>query len=129
MNLIKSFIVTFSVFMVIDLLWLGVVAQKLYQKYLGFIMTPNINWIAAVVFYIIFVIGMLYFAILPALEEMSLQKAILNGMIYGFITYATYDLTNLATLKDWPLTITIIDMIWGTTLAGLTSVISYLILK
>lgn len=129
MNLIKSFIVTFSVFMVIDLLWLGVIAQKLYQKYLGFIMTPNINWIAAVTFYIIFVAGMLYFAILPALNDMSLQKAIINGMLYGFITYATYDLTNLATLKDWPITITVIDMIWGTTLAGLTSVISYLILK
>ncbi|MGM0379820.1 MAG: DUF2177 family protein [Bacillota bacterium] len=129
MNYIKSFLVTFSVFMVIDLIWLGVVAKNLYQKYLGYIMTSNINWIAAVIFYIIFVIGMLYFAIIPALDDMSLKKAIINGMAYGFITYATYDLTNLATLEDWPIFITIIDMIWGTTLAGLTTVISYLILK
>lgn len=129
MSYIKSFIVTFSVFMVIDLIWLGVIAKKLYQKYLGYIMTSNINWIAAIIFYIIFVVGMLYFVIMPALNDMSLKKAIISGMAYGFITYATYDLTNLATLKNWPIMITIIDIIWGTTLASLTTVISYFILK
>jgi len=121
--------ITFIVFMTIDLIWLGVVAKKLYNKYLGYIMAKNINWLAAVIFYIIFVIGMLIFVIQPALAKDSMQHIILYGMAYGFITYATYDLTNLATLKDWPIEITIIDLIWGTSLSTLTSYFSYLIIN
>ncbi|HKL42609.1 MAG TPA: DUF2177 family protein [Clostridia bacterium] len=126
---IKNFMITFIVFMTIDLIWLGVVAKKLYNKYLGYIMAKNINWLAAVIFYIIFVIGMLIFVIQPALAKDSMQHIILYGMAYGFITYATYDLTNLATLKDWPIEITIIDLIWGTSLSTLTSYFSYLIIN
>lgn len=126
---IRNFIITFIVFMTIDLIWLGVVAKNLYNKYLGYIMTKNINWMAAIIFYMIFVIGMLLFVIQPALAKDSVQYLILYGMAYGFITYATYDLTNLATLKDWPLEITIIDLIWGTTLSTLTSYFSYLIIN
>lgn len=126
---IRNFVITFIVFMTIDLIWLGVVAKNLYNKYLGYIMTKNINWMAAIIFYMIFVIGMLLFVIQPALAKDSVQYLILYGMAYGFITYATYDLTNLATLKDWPLEITIIDLIWGTTLSTLTSYFSYLIIN
>lgn len=126
---IKSFLVTFAVFMVIDLIWLGIVAKNLYAKYLGFIMTDQINWLAAIVFYIIFIVGMLFFVIHPALEKESIQSAFLVGALYGFITYATYDLTNLATLKDWPLTITVIDLAWGTTLSMLTAGISTAIIQ
>ncbi|SRR6056297_134040 len=129
MTYIKNFMITFIVFMTIDLIWLGVVAKKLYNKYLGYIMAKNINWLAAVIFYIIFVIGMLIFVIQPALAKDSMQHIILYGMAYGFITYATYDLTNLATLKDWPIEITIIDLIWGTSLSTLTSYFSYLIIN
>lgn len=126
---IRNFVITFIVFMTIDLIWLGVVAKNLYNKYLGYIMTKNINWMAAIIFYIIFVIGMLLFVIQPALAKDSVQYLILYGMAYGFVTYATYDLTNLATLKDWPLEITIIDLIWGTTLSTLTTYFSYLIIN
>ena len=126
---LRNFIITFIVFMTIDLIWLGVVAKKLYNKYLGYIMTKNINWIAAVIFYVIFVIGLLLFVIYPAMAKNSVQYIIIYGMAYGFITYATYDLTNLATLKDWPIEITIIDLIWGTTLSTLTSYFSYLIIN
>ena len=126
---IKNFLITFVVFMTIDLIWLGVVAKKLYNKYLGYIMAKNINWIAAIVFYIIFIVGLLMFVIYPALEKNSIQYLILYGMAYGFITYSTYDLTNLATLKDWPIQITIIDLIWGTTLSTLTSFFSYMIIN
>lgn len=129
MSFIKNFIITFIVFMTIDLIWLGVVAKNLYNKYLGYIMTKNINWIAAVIFYIIFVIGLLIFVIHPALAKESTQYLLLYAMAYGFITYATYDLTNLATLKDWPIEITIIDLIWGTTLSTLTSYFSYLVIN
>lgn len=129
MTYIKNFMITFAVFMTIDLIWLGVVAKKLYNKYLGYIMAKNINWLAAIIFYIIFVIGLLLFVIYPAMAKDSIQYLILYGMAYGFITYATYDLTNLATLKDWPIEITIIDLIWGTSLSTLTSYFSYLIIN
>lgn len=129
MTYIKNFMITFAVFMTIDLIWLGVVAKKLYNKYLGYIMAKNINWLAAIIFYVIFVIGLLLFVIYPAMAKDSIQYLILYGMAYGFITYATYDLTNLATLKDWPIEITIIDLIWGTSLSTLTSYFSYLIIN
>lgn len=129
MQMIRNFGVAFGVFMLIDLIWLGVIAQKLYARYLGYIMADQINWIAAVLFYVVFVAGMLFFVINPALKEHSFMYALGAGALYGFLTYATYDLTNLATIKDWPLTITVIDLIWGTTLSALTSSISFLILK
>lgn len=126
---IKIFLVAFVVFFAIDIIWLGLVAKNLYKKYLGFIMAPQVNWIAAVIFYIVFIIGLSFFVIEPALAKSSLSYALLAGLFFGFITYATYDLTNLATLKDWPITITIIDLVWGSFLGGAVSTITYLILR
>lgn len=122
---LRNFMITFSVFMVVDLIWLGFIAKNLYAKHLGYLMADKVNWFAAIVFYVIFIIGLLYFVIMPG---ESLQKVLLTGAFFGFITYATYDLTNLATLKNWPITITIIDLIWGTVLAATTSSVSYLII-
>jgi uncharacterized membrane protein len=126
---IRNFIITLVVFFVIDIVWLAVVAKDLYKKELGFIMAPKPNWLAALAFYTIFIIGLLFFVINPALAKESLKEAVLVGMFFGFITYATYDLTNLATLKDWPLKITIIDLVWGTSLGGFVSTISYTIIS
>ncbi|MFA7367513.1 MAG: DUF2177 family protein [Bacilli bacterium] len=126
---IKIFLVAFVVFFAIDIIWLGLVAKNLYKKYLGFIMAPQVNWIAAVIFYIVFIIGLSFFVIEPALAKSSLSYALLAGLFFGFITYATYDLTNLATLKDWPITITIIDLLWGSFLGGAVSTITFLILR
>lgn len=126
---IKIILVAFVVFFAIDIIWLGLVAKNLYKKYLGFIMAPQVNWIAAVIFYIVFIIGLSFFVIEPALTKQSLSYALLAGLFFGFITYATYDLTNLATLKDWPITITIIDLVWGSFLGGAVSTITYLILR
>lgn len=126
---IRNFIITFIVFFCIDLLWLGIVAKNLYSKMIGYIMTPKVNWYAAIVFYIIFIIGLMFFALYPALEKDKLAYALLYGMFFGFVTYSTYDLTNLATLKDWPILITVIDLAWGTFLGGATTALSYLIIK
>ncbi len=125
----KKFFITIGVFFLVDIFWLAFVAKKLYQKHLGFIMTDEVNKTAAVVFYMIFILGMIVFVINPALAKDSLKTALLLGMFFGFVTYATYDLTNLATLKDWPITITLIDICWGTFLSGAVSTISYLILR
>lgn len=122
------FAVTFVVFMGIDLVWLGFVAKNIYSKYLGYLMAPNVNWLAALVFYVIFIIGILYFVIAPSLVDRDFTQLVIRAMLFGFMTYATYDLTNLATVRDWPITITIIDLIWGTTLSTSVSVISYLII-
>lgn len=128
MEWLVYFGVTFIVFMGIDLIWLGFVAKNLYAKYLGYLMAPKINWLAALIFYVIFIIGILYFVIAPTLVDRNLGQLILRAALFGFITYATYDLTNLATVRDWPITITIIDLIWGTTLSTSVSLISYLII-
>jgi uncharacterized membrane protein len=117
--------ITTVCFFVIDLTWLGVVGKELYKSYLGHLMRSPIQWNAAMVFYLIFIAGLMYFAIVPALREGDWTRALLNGALFGFFTYATYDLTNLATLKDWPLAITLIDMLWGTTLSALVAVASY----
>lgn len=128
-NDIRNFFVSFGVFLVIDLVWLGVVAKNLYAEKLGYLMAPKVNFAAAFIFYAIFVIGMMFFVINPALAKDSWQIALFTGMFFGFVTYATYDLTNLATIRDWPLTITIIDLIWGTSLSGATATISFFLIR
>lgn len=128
MKWIVYFSVTFIVFMGIDLIWLGFVAKNIYAKYLGYLMAPTINWVAAFVFYVIFNVGVLYFVIAPSLVDRDFMQLVIRAMLFGFVTYATYDLTNLATIRDWPITITIIDLIWGTTLSTSVSILSYLII-
>lgn len=122
---LRNFLITFIVFFAIDLVWLGLIAKKLYAKHLGYIMADKVNWGAALLFYVLFIVGILYFAITPAT---TLGKVAISGALFGLISYATYDLTNLATIKSWPVVITVIDLIWGTTLSTLTASISYLII-
>ncbi len=124
---IKLFLVAFVVFLIIDLVWLGLIAKKFYKKHLGFLMSENVNWTAAIIFYIIFIVGIVLFVVTPALEAKSFSHALVYGALFGFVTYSTYDLTNLATLKNWPILITIIDLIWGTILATSVSAITFLI--
>lgn len=126
---IKTYMVALIVFFCVDIVWLVFVAKKFYQNELGFIMSSKPNWWAAIIFYLIFIVGLVFFVIHPAEVKDSWQYALLVGMLFGFVTYATYDLTNLATLKDWPLVITVIDMIWGTVLGGLVSVITFFVVE
>lgn len=125
----KLYMIALPVFFVIDMIWLGLVAKNFYQGQIGFLMKANVNWVAAIIFYLLFIVGLVIFVISPAVENNSLKQAILYGALFGLISYATYDLTNLATLKDWPLLVTIVDLIWGTVLGSTVSLISYLIAK
>lgn len=129
MGIIKTYFVALVVFFAIDILWLGFIAKDLYRENLGHMMAPKTNWAAAIIFYAIFIGGLVFFAINPALQKDSWSYALLVGALFGFMCYATYDMTNLATLKDWPLKIVVIDIIWGTVLNGLTSVGSFFIIK
>lgn len=124
---LKLFLIALPVFFIIDMIWLILVAKNFYQKQIGFLMRSDINWYAAIIFYLIFIAGLVLFVISVAVEKQSWTHALLYGALFGFITYATYDLTNLATLKDWPVLVTIIDLIWGTVLAASISVITYFI--
>jgi len=124
---VKLYLSTLAAFFVIDLIWLGLVARGLYRKFLGFLLSPTPNWTAAILFYLLWVAGLLVFAVVPGLQAGSVKKALLLGALFGFLTYATYDLTNQATVKDWPLTITVVDLLWGTFLATAVSYISFLI--
>lgn len=123
---IKLYILTLAVFLAIDLVWLGLVARSFYSKYLGYLLSPSTNWTAAVLFYLLFVAGLLIFAVIPGLQAGSTGKTLLLATLYGLFTYATYDLTNLATIRDWPLILTIVDIVWGMILAASVSFISYL---
>ena len=124
MHYLLKFFITFIVFMGIDLIWLGFIARKLYVSYLGpFLRTPP-NWPATFIFYILFIIGLIIYAIEPAIVAKDVKKALLSGALFGFFTYMTYDLTNLATLKNWPIAIVPIDIIWGVILSASVSSIS-----
>lgn len=122
-----TYAISVPVFFVIDMIWLGVIARGFYRKALEPLLTPNINWTAAIVFYFLFLAGVLVFALLPGLEKRSLMHTLTMAALFGFIAYATYDLTNLATLRNWPLLVSIVDMIWGGFLSASTAGITYLI--
>jgi len=124
---IKLYIIALPVFFAIDMIWLGLVAKNFYKSQNGFLMKPDINWTAAILFYLLFIVGLVLFVIMPATEKASWMHALLFGALFGLIAYATYDLTNLATLKDWPLLVTIVDLAWGATLGALVSFITYFV--
>lgn len=128
-KLILSYGLTFAVFFVIDMAWLGFIAKDLYRKHLSAFLSDQVNWSAAIVFYLLFIVGVFIFAIMPAVEKDSVRSAMLLGGLFGFFTYATYDLTNLATLKNWPLTIVFIDVVWGFVLTGLVATAGFYIVK
>ena len=121
------YIICTVIFFAIDMVWLGFVARGFYKDKLGFILSDKVNWAAAVIFYLLYIGGILFFALLPALREQSWQTALLNGAILGLLCYATYDLTNMATISSWPLVVVIVDIVWGIVLTGSVSLISYLI--
>ncbi len=118
------YLISVPIFLLVDLLWLGVIAKSFYRTQLGHLM-GEINWPAATIFYLIFLVGLTFFATWPAVEAQSLTRALFLGALFGFFTYATYDLTNLATLRDWPLAVVVVDMLWGTILGGVVAGVTY----
>jgi len=126
---LKLYISTLIVFFAIDLLWIGIVARTFYRKHIGFLLAPSPNWIAAIIFYLLFILGLLFFVVVPGLKENSFKTTFIRAALFGLITYSTYDLTNLATVKDWPLLVTAVDMIWGTVLSLAVSLVSFMIGK
>ena len=123
----KLYAIALPVFFAIDMLWLGLIAKDFYRAQIGTLLKSDVNWTAAIIFYLIFIAGLVVFVISPAMEKGSWAYAILLGALFGFVCYATYDLTNLAVAKDWPLLVTVVDLAWGAVLAASVSTITYLI--
>jgi uncharacterized membrane protein len=126
-KLVKIYFSTAILFFAIDILWLGVVAKNFYNKHLGQFFRDRVNWTAAILFYLLYILGIMIFAILPGIASGSLNRTAILGVLYGLFTYATYDLTNLATLKDWPKVIAVVDILWGMVLCGLVSTGGFLV--
>jgi uncharacterized membrane protein len=127
--MIKQFFVALGSFLLIDGLWLTVVAKNFYSKHLGFLMAKTPNLWAAGLFYLIYIFAMVVLIVTPGIEKGSFWSTVLTGALFGFCCYATYDLTNLATLQNWPLVVTLVDLVWGTVLSASIAAISFLIFK
>lgn len=125
----KTYITILISLLVLDIAWIGFVAKNFYQKHIGFIMAEKFALAPAVIFYALYTFGIMYFVVNPALAAKSLSNAVFRGALLGLLAYSAYDLTNHATLAKWPLKVTIVDMLWGTVLTALVSVIAYLIIS
>jgi len=129
LNYLVAYVATATIFFVVDFVWLSFAATGFYRANIGALMADEINITAAVTFYLIYIVGIVFFAISPALESGSWRTALLMGALFGFFAYATYDMTNLATLRDWPVAVTVVDMAWGTFLTGLSATAGFLAAK
>ena len=121
---LKLYLITFLTFLAIDSLWLGLVAPSFYRSQIGYIMAETPNFFAAGLFYLVFIFGMVVFIVEPGVREGTLMQSVSRGALFGLVTYATYDLTNLATLEGWPVLLTVVDLTWGTVLSAAVTLVS-----
>lgn len=125
MNFIIAYFVTLVIFLLVDAIWLGIVAKNFYASQLGDMMLEKPNLGIALIFYCFYVIGITVFAVLPALSSEQWLHALLYGGLLGFVAYGTYDITNMATLKNWPIVMSLVDIVWGTILTGTSAVMAF----
>ncbi len=123
---LKLFAATGAIMLVLDLLWLGVVAKGFYAKYLGSLLRPDVKWVPALLFYVLYVAAVVVFVVMPAAERKSLGRAMGMGAFFGLAAYATYDLTSMALIRDFPLIVVVVDLAWGVVLTTIASSAGYL---
>lgn len=126
-KLIVSYLVMAGILLILDLIWIGIIAREFYRNGLGSLMAENVNMAAAFGFYLIYSIGLFVFVVQPALAGGDWQKAAMMGAMFGLVAYATYDLTNLAVVKGFPLNIAVVDMAWGAGVSAVTAAFTVLI--
>jgi len=127
MQYLVAYVATLVVFLGIDFVWLKYVARTFYFERLGPLLLEQPNFVAAGVFYLGYVVGIVYFAVLPAMRDGGASTAVINGALLGLLAYATYDMSNYATLKNWSLQVTLVDMVWGAALTSVSGYLGYLI--
>jgi uncharacterized membrane protein len=113
----------------LDLVWLGVVARGFYQRQLGYLMRPDVRWVPALLFYLLYVAALVVIVVAPSAEKQSLGRAVVLGAFFGLAAYAAYDLTSLALIKDYPLVAAVVDLAWGTILSATVSAAAYAALQ
>lgn len=124
---LKLYAIALPIFFALDMTWLGLIAKNFYRSQIGALLKPDVNWLAAIIFYLIFIAGLVVFVVSPALEKRLWTHALFFGALFGLVCYATYDLTNLAVAKDWPVLVTLVDLVWGAVLAASVSCATYFI--
>lgn len=129
MKILLTYFATIIPLGILDGLWLAFIAKNFYAKHLGFLFSKTVNFAPIAVFYPLYAFAVMFLVVMPALEEQSLISALWKGALFGLAAYAAYDLTNHATIADWPLIITIVDIAWGAVVTGLASAAAYLIIS
>lgn len=124
-----AYVSSLLIFLAIDAIWLTTMSQRLYRRYLGDILVETFSPVPAALFYLIYVAGIIIFATAPAFATGRWTTAAIYGALYGFFAYATYDLTNQATIRGWPAAITIADICWGSLLSATTAVLGFLVTR
>lgn len=124
-TILQAFAATGVSMFVLDLLWLGVVAKDLYARQMGPLLRPDVKWVPALLFYVLYVAAVVVFVVMPAAERKSLGRALGMGAFFGLAAYATYDLTSLALIRDFPLLIVVVDLAWGMALTTVASGAGY----
>jgi uncharacterized membrane protein len=127
MNQITLYFVTLAIFVGIDLVWLGFIAKSFYRAEIGTLLAEKMSLPAAASFYVLYAAGLMFFAVQPSLATGGWSRALMLGGLFGFVAYATYDLSNLATLRGWTVKLSVVDMAWGATLSGFTAAVAVLI--
>jgi len=130
MQTLYSYLIIFITMALIDGVWLTVMNKAFYRPQLGHLLSKKIDWLAAGLFYPLYVFGILFFVVSPALKNnLSLTQVFITGAVLGLVAYGTYDLTNQATLKNWPAMVTVVDLIWGALITGTVSALTVWIVK
>ena len=130
MTYVTGYVAALLTFLLVDMAWLATMAPRFYRPTLGDIAIPGVNLPPAIVFYALYPVGLVIFATIPALKSGAMSAAVVYGALFGFFTYATYDLSNFATLRSWTLQVTLIDIAWGTLLGAMTAAVaSYAAMK
>lgn len=129
LRIAKLWLLALLLFLCLDMTWLGFIAKGFYAQQIGGLLKEQVNWAAALTFYVIFLLGLVVLVIIPAQEKGRWQHALSRGALFGLVTYATYDLTNLAVAKDWPLAVTVVDLAWGTVLSAAVATLTFLIAR
>jgi uncharacterized membrane protein len=129
MRFVAGYLAFLVAFGICDAIWLSSMAAKLYRPALGDLLLAQVRYWPAALFYIGFPLGVVYFALMPALRDGSASAALVNGALVGLLAYATYDLTNYATLRPWTLKITLVDLLYGTVVVGLCTWVSFIVVR
>lgn len=122
---LKLYLTTLLAFLIIDAIWLGLIARGFYGKHLDYLLKSDPNWAAAFLFYLLFIAGVLAFVVVPSAQQGCVRRVLVSGAFFGLVTFATYDLTNLALIRDWPMVVTVVDLAWGMVVGASLSCVGF----